>query len=246
MALNVKPEHILFLDIETVPLEKDLKNLTEAHAGLWSQKFEQFKARNPDRYDDNVDAGKAFALEGGIFAEFGKIVCISVGILTPSGSTKKFRIKSFAGDDEKKILTDFSVMLNRWIGPGKQLCGHNIKEFDIPYICRRMIINELSLPDVLDIAGKKPWEVQFLDTLELWKFGDFKHYTSLNLLTTILGIQTPKDDIDGSMVGTVYYEENDIQRIVTYCEKDVFATAQVYFRFAGLPLLDNEMIENAN
>ncbi|MFB6340893.1 3'-5' exonuclease [Saccharicrinis sp. FJH62] len=246
MALKIKPEHILFLDIETVPLAQKLSDLPESHAKLWSLKFEQFKSRNPDRYDESVDAAKAFSLEGGIFSEFGKIICISVGIMTESGGTKRFRLKSFAGDDEKVLLNDFAGMLNKWSSPEKQLCGHNIKEFDVPYICRRMIINGISLPDVLNIAGKKPWEVQFIDTLELWKFGDFKHYTSLNLLTTVLGIPTPKDDIDGSMVAEVYYSDDNLQRIVSYCEKDVFATAQVYFRFSGLPLMEQEMIENAN
>ncbi|MFB6319695.1 3'-5' exonuclease [Saccharicrinis sp. FJH54] len=246
MALKIKPENILFIDIETVPLVKQMEDLTKGHAKLWTQKFEQFKSRNPDRYDDSVDAAKAFSLEGGIFAEFGKIICISVGILTESGGSKRFRLKSFAGDDEAVLLKDFALMINKWSSPEKQLCGHNIKEFDVPYICRRMIINGIELPDVLNIAGKKPWEVQFIDTLELWKFGDFKHYTSLNLLTTILGIPTPKDDIDGSMVSEVYYEQKDLKRIVAYCEKDVFATAQVWFRFNGLPLPDPAIIENAN
>ena len=246
MALKIKPEQILFLDIETVPLTNSLQDLTEAHAKLWSQKFDQFKSRNPERYADSMDAAKAYSLEGGIFAEFGKIVCISVGIMTESATSQRFRLKSFVGDDEKALLNEFAEMLNKWSSPGKQLCGHNIKEFDVPYICRRMIINGINLPEVLNIAGKKPWEVQFIDTLELWKFGDFKHYTSLNLLTTILGIPTPKDDIDGSMVSEVYYVHKDLQRIATYCEKDVFATAQVYFRFSGLPLMEADIIENAN
>lgn len=245
MALQIKPEHILFLDIETVPLKKSLDDLSEAHAKLWQQKFEQFKQRNPDRYDDETNAAKAFSNEGGIFAEFGKIICISVGIVSISNGTQRFRLKSFAGDNEVEVLNNFGIMLNKWMGPGKQLCGHNIKEFDVPYICRRMIINGIALPEVLNVAGKKPWEVQFLDTLELWKFGDFKHYTSLNLLTTILDIPTPKDDIDGSMVSKVYYEDHDIERISSYCEKDVFATAQVYLKLSGQTLLNSENIEIA-
>lgn len=246
MALDVKPENILFLDIETVPLVKDYNQLEKKHASLWDLKFEQFKKRNPDRYDETVDARAAFNLEGGIFAEFGKIVCISVGIISISNGKQLFRLKSFANHDEKKLLEEFGSMVSKWSKADRRICGHNIKEFDIPYICRRMIIHNIQLPQVLDIAGKKPWEIQFIDTLELWKFGDFKHYTSLNLLTTILNIPSPKDDIDGSMVGEVYYKEDDLERIATYCEKDVFATAQVLLRLSGQPLLTNEMIENVN
>lgn len=246
MALNIKPENVLFLDIETVPLFENFNKLNGQHAELWNQKFEQFKKRNPERYTEETNAAEAFEKEAGIFAEFGKIVCISVGILTTQNGQKRFRIKSYASDNEKQLLSDFSALAQRWDTPDKRLCGHNIKEFDVPYICRRMIINELPLPEILNIGGKKPWEVQFIDTLELWKFGDFKHYTSLNLLTTVLNIPTPKDDIDGSMVGEVYYKQNDLKRITIYCEKDVFATAQVFLKLSGLPLLKPEIIENVS
>lgn len=246
MAVDVKPENILFLDIETVPLVKDFSELEKAHADLWELKFEQFKKRNPDRYDDSITADAAFNLEGGIFAEFGKIVCISVGIISFVNGKQVFRLKSFANHNEKELLIEFGSMVAKWSKSDRRICGHNVKEFDIPYICRRMIINSIQLPDVLDVAGKKPWEIQFIDTLELWKFGDYKHYTSLNLLTTILNIPSPKDDIDGSMVGKVYYEENDLERIASYCEKDVFATAQVLLRLSGQPLLLPEGIEHVN
>lgn len=238
MTLNVKPENVLFVDIETVPLFDEFSKLSDQHAKLWEQKFDQFKKRNPDRYTDEVSPADAFALEGGIFAEFGKVVCISVGVIVYDNGKRSFRVKSFYGHDEKELLVAFCDMLQKWYKPERRICGHNIKEFDVPYLCRRLIINGLKLPEVLDIAGKKPWEVQFIDTLELWKFGDFKHYTSLNLLTTILNIPSPKDDIDGSMVGQVYYKENNLKRIATYCEKDVFATAQVFLRFTGENIME--------
>src|SRR5690606_7785256 len=179
-----------------------------------------------------------------IYAEFGKIICISCGIIHGSENERKLVIKSFAGDDEKKILADFTEMLNRWSSnEPKYLCAHNGKEFDFPYICRRLIINNLPIPVLLNIAGKKPWEINHLDTMEMWKFGDYKSYTSLNLLARTLGISTPKDDIDGSMVAKVYYEEKDIDRIVTYCQKDVITTAQIFLRFNGEKQIENTNIE---
>jgi uncharacterized protein YprB with RNaseH-like and TPR domain len=155
-----------------------------------------------------------------------------------------FRIKSFFGDDEKLLLEGFSGMLTSYAGKKKvELCAHNGKEFDFPYISRRLLVNGLPLPAVFDTAGKKPWEVNFIDTLELWKFGDYKHYTSLNLLTALFGIPTPKDDIDGSMVAEVYYHEKNLRRIVTYCEKDVIAVAQLFLRYKGEELVLPENIE---
>ena len=180
----------------------------------------------------------------GIYAEFGKIICISCGVLQVAEGQKKIILKSFYGDDEKLLLHQFSEMLNKWsAGEQKFLCAHNGKEFDFPYLCRRMIINNLPIPTLLNIAGKKPWEVSHLDTLELWKFGDFKSFTSLNLLAYTLGVPTPKDDIDGSMVWAVYWKEKNLERIVTYCQKDVVTVAQIYLRMNGEPLIKQENIE---
>ncbi len=241
----MKPEDLLFLDIETVPEYEMFENLPERLQPLWEQKFEKFLNRNPNRYDEEVSHVEGYR-EAGIFAEFGKIVCISVGYIFEMAGVKHFKLKSFADDDEKKLLTEFSALLQKWeVKASHSVCGHNIKEFDMPYIARRMVIHQIPLPDTLDIAGKKPWEIKFVDTLELWKFGDFKHYTSLNLLTAIFDIPTPKDDIDGSMVGEVYYKEKDLQRIATYCEKDVLATAQVYLYMRGYPLLNPDHVEIA-
>ena len=184
----------------------------------------------------------------GIYAEFGKIVCISAGKIFRKGKERAYRVKSYFGDDEKTILQEFSAMLLGYMSnPMHKLCAHNGQEFDFPYIARRMLINGLPLPPVLDIAGAKPWDVKdiMLDTLQLWKFGDYKHYTSLELLCAIFNIPTPKDDIDGSQVGSIYYKDFDLQRIARYCEKDTFAIAQLLLRFKGEPLISPENYEIA-
>ncbi|MBP6230116.1 MAG: 3'-5' exonuclease [Paludibacteraceae bacterium] len=242
---NTPLDKILFLDIETVPQQFSLTELPESLHNLWSEKIDSLKRRMPDRYlDEEGDEEATFRREAGIYAEFGKIVCISVGFIHMKDGVKYCRIKSFYGSDEKALLTEFSTMLTRFMHTfDHQLCGHNIKEFDVPYIARRMLINGLPLPKAIQVAGKKPWEVKFIDTLELWRFGDYKNYTSLKLLTAIFDIPTPKDDIDGSQVASVYYEENDIERIATYCQKDVVATAQLYLKFCGETMISSEHIE---
>jgi hypothetical protein len=236
MLENIKPEEIMFLDIETVPALPEYDELSLSFQRLWDKKSTNFRKEDQEAKDVYARAG--------IYAEFGKIICISVGMVkdkNPYG----FRLKSFFGDDEKIILSEFSEMLSRQArGREIQLCAHNGKEFDYPYIARRMIINGLNIPQILDNAGKKPWEVKLLDTMELWKFGDFKSYTSLDLLSSILGIPSPKDDIDGSMVAEVYWKEHDLKRIVTYCEKDVLTVAQIIMKFMNLPLISSEKIES--
>jgi uncharacterized protein YprB with RNaseH-like and TPR domain len=227
--------NILFIDIETVPEQQHYNQLDEDLRQFWEQKT-QYQRK------DEISA-EAFYERAGIWAEFGKIITISVGYFVNKADIRNFRVTSFWGD-EKKILTDFSNLLTtHFNGPQHLLCGHNAKEFDIPFIARRMIINSISLPSKLNLFGKKPWEVPHLDTLELWKFGDYKHFTSLKLLTKVLGVPSPKDDIDGSEVARVYYEEKDIDRIITYCEKDVIAVAQIFLRFRREELLiDDEII----
>jgi uncharacterized protein YprB with RNaseH-like and TPR domain len=180
----------------------------------------------------------------GIYAEFGKIVCISCGCLQGNADDKKIVIKSYFGDDEKKLLMDFAHMLQGWSNsPDKFLCAHNGKEFDYPYLCRRMVINGIEIPEALKISGRKPWEVRHLDTMEMWKFGDYKSYTSLKLLAKVLGIPSPKDDIDGSMVNSVYWTDKDLERIVEYCQKDVITLAQVLLRFHCEPLIRQGNVE---
>lgn len=244
IMLDLYWDKILFLDIETVPQVANYQDMSAEMAHLWDEKALALQTRNPERYPLNWTSQDVFANGAGIYAEFGKIVCISVGYIHyDKMTTTYFRTKSFCGDDEKALLIEFSSLLTKFMSTKDHtLCGHNIKEFDVPYICRRMLVNGLTLPVSLRVAGKKPWEIPFLDTLELWKFGDYKNYTSLKLLTAIFGIPTPKDDIDGSQVAMVYYKEKDLKRIATYCEKDVVATAQLLLRFAGKELVKTENI----
>ncbi len=232
-AMNTKInfENILFLDIETVPE-------TEFYSDLSEEKQELFASKTQYQRKEEFTPS-AFYERAGIWAEFGKIVCISVGYFTNfKTEDRKFRVTSFFGD-EVKILEDFKKLINLHFNkPAHVLCAHNGKEFDFPYIARRMIIHQIVLPEKLNLFGKKPWEIPHLDTLELWKFGDYKHYTSLKLLTSILNIPSPKDDISGSEVGDVYYKEKNIKRIVTYCEKDTIAIAQLLLRFNNEPLIE--------
>jgi hypothetical protein len=229
---------ILFLDIETVPQYSSYNEQPEEWKTLWGLKA-QYLIRNKE--EETVET---IYPRAGIYAEFGKIVCISCGFIQGTGADKKIILKSFAGDEEKKLLYEFSDMLKKWSADGsKFLCAHNGKEFDFPYLCRRMVINQIAIPSILNMSGKKPWEVNHLDTMDLWKFGDFKNYTSLNLLAHSLGIQTPKDDIDGSMVWEVYWKEKNLPRIVTYCQKDVVTVAQIFLRMNGEPLIREENIE---
>ena len=235
MISKIHLENILFLDIETVPEVQHFSELDETKQALWEHKSQYQRKENETAED--------FYQRAGIWAEFGKIVCISVGYFTFKGDVRNFRVTSFFGN-EVKILKDFKNLLIAHFSETKHLlCAHNGKEFDFPYIARRMIINHIELPYKLNLFGKKPWEVPHLDTLDLWKFGDYKTYTSLKLLTNVLGIPSPKDDIDGSEVYSVFYEENDIDRIVTYCEKDTVAVAQIFLRLRGDELLhENEII----
>lgn len=237
MLDNIKVEDILFLDIETVPAAPSFGLLSPVMQALWEKKSRLF--RTTEQAADEVYE------RAGIYSEFGKIICISAGLIKEKNPFS-LRLKSFYGDDEKSILSDFSAMLTRFCKTNREaiLCAHNGKEFDYPYIARRMVINGLIIPEILDNSGKKPWEVKLLDTMDLWKFGDYKNYTSLELLTSVLGISTPKDDIDGSMVAGIYYSEKDTARIVRYCEKDVLAIIQVLLRFMNLPLITEDKIES--
>ena len=239
MLENIRIEDILFLDIETVPAAETFDSLDTRMQTLWDKKSKQFRTADQNAVEVYERAG--------IYSEFGRIICISVGYMKEK-DPYALRLKSFYGDDEKLILTEFSAMLARFAKPGKEalLCAHNGKEFDYPYIARRMVIHGLELPELLNIAGKKPWEVKLLDTMDLWKFGDYKNYTSLELLTSVLGIPTPKDDIDGSMVAGIYYKEKDLLRIVRYCEKDVIAIVQVLLRFMNKPGVSSERIETVS
>ncbi len=233
--------NILFLDIETVRGYDAYTDLPEALRLCWDHKAGQLAKRE----EGESTPEELFHDKAGIYCEFGKIVCISVGYFRrEKDGSLQLRIKSFFGDDEAELLKEFSDLLGQYFNDANKhfLCGHNIKEFDAPYICRRMVIHELPLPRLLDLSGKKPWETRILDTMDLWSFGDKKAFTSLKLLCAVFGIPTPKDDIDGSDVGRVYWEERDLDRIERYCRKDVAATAQVFLRMRLLPALTPEQI----
>ena len=231
-------DRVLFLDIETVPQTYQFPDLEETTRKL-------FEAKTRFMQNDEKSFEELYNDRGGIYAEFGKIICISVGFVHETRTGNEIRMKSFYHDDEETLLKQFVNLLEN--NPKYAiLCGHNAKEFDFPYICRRLLINGMKLPSVLDIAGKKPWEIGHLDTLELWKFGDYKAFTSLALLCHVFQISTPKDDISGADVARVYYEEQDLERIKVYCEKDVVALIQLFLRMGGNSLIDEASIHFSN
>jgi len=234
MLKRIPLEHILFLDIETIPQHPLFNNLEPATQQLWAQKtkYQRKEEYSPEQFYDRA----------GIWAEFGKIVCISVGYFEMKGALRNFRTRSFHGA-ERDILTRFKAMMeSEFNKPQHLLCAHNGKEFDFPYIARRMIILGIDLPFKLNLFGKKPWEVPHLDTMELWKFGDYKTFTSLKLMAHVLGIPSPKDDIDGSEVRDVFYNDNDMDRIITYCEKDTITVAQILLKLRNENLLQEDEI----
>ena len=232
MLEKVPLDKVLFLDIETAPQVYRFNELEEEAQHL-------FESKTRFMQNDAKSFEELYNERSSIYAEFGKIICISVGFVHETRTGRQIRMKSFYHDDEEILLKQFVDLLNeRYNTPYHILCGHNAKEFDFPYICRRLLINGMKLPAILDIAGKKPWEISHLDTMELWKFGDYKSFTSLALLCHIFKIPTPKDDISGADVARVYYEDNDLERIKVYCEKDVVALIQLFLRMKGDELVD--------
>lgn len=235
---NIRLENLLLIDIETVSEHPAFSGLSEDWKKLWEEKVQR-------QLPENITAEEFYPQRAGVMAEFSKVVCISVGYFRKEGNATHLRVKSFYGDDEKILLEDFIAALqkmethnNKW-----SFTGHNIKEFDIPFICRRLLINSLPVPAFLDFQNMKPWETNMVDTFQYWRFGDYKHYTSLKLLAAALNVPSPKDDIDGSMVGAVYWVEKNLERIVAYCQKDVVTTANIVLRFKGLPILANDEVE---
>jgi 3'-5' exonuclease len=236
MLSDLKLENVLFLDIETVPAMEEIDSVNPRLRELWDKKSAYFRTEDESAADVWPRAS--------LYAEFGRIVCISAGIFSSQSDPKRFRIKSFAGEDESVILDGFSQLIKKFRPPRDiQLCAHNGIGFDFPYICRRILIKGLEIPAALRIAGKKPWELNFIDTMNLWKFGEYKNFTSLTLLAEVLDIPDPKDEMDGSQVADVYYKEKDMERIARYCEKDVLAVAQVLLRFQGQKLIPEENVE---
>lgn len=229
---------LLLLDIETVPQFPSFAGLDPGWKSLFSGKISK-------TVPEGHDPEEIYRSKAGIFAEFGKIICISTAFFCENGDQSlSLRMKSFSGHDEVQILRDFTDLCYKMQQqqPQFQFAGHNIKEFDIPFICRRLLINGVPLPHCLQLHDKKPWEVKMFDTLNWWKFGDHKNYISLHLLASVLGVPTSKTDMDGSMVQDVYYRENDLPRIVEYCQRDVVATANVILRFHSRDLLKEENV----
>ena len=235
---NIRLENLLLIDIETVSEYATFNELNEDWKQLWEEKVQR-------QLPEDVTAEAFYPQRAGVMAEFSKVICISVGYFKREVKAIQLRVKSFYGDDEKILLEEFIAALqkmeinsNKW-----SFTGHNIKEFDIPFICRRLLINSLTVPPFLDFQNMKPWETNMVDTFQYWRFGDYKHYTSLKLLAAALNVPSPKDDIDGSMVGEVYWVEKNLDRIVTYCQKDVVTTANIVLRFKNLELLREEDVE---
>ena len=239
MLKNLNYSKILFFDIETVPIKYDFKDLDERGQQLWSKKTRFIQER------ENLNAEEVYE-KAGIYAEFGKVVCISLGFILQKDGETQIRLKSIANDEEQVLLQEFIDLLNSYYtAPDFLFCAHNGKEFDIPFLCRRILINGKKIPNILNVSGKKPWEIKHLDTMELWKFGDFKNYTSLDLLSYVFNIPTPKDDMDGSQVAKVFYEDQDLNRIIHYCEKDVVATIQLFRKYQGESIINEEFIHIA-
>jgi len=237
MIAKMPLENFLVIDIETVSEKKDFETLDIEWQHLWEEKVER-------SLPDNCSVSEYYPQRAGIMAEFAKVVCISIGYFKKEHGYHQFRVKSLVGENEIELLHQFITTVNqmeaihnRW-----SFTGHNIKEFDIPFLCRRLLINGLIIPPYLDFQNMKPWETNIVDTFQYWRFGDYKNYTSLKLLAAALNVPSPKDDIDGSMVGTVYWKENNLQRIATYCQKDVVTVANIILRFKNLPLLTEEQV----
>jgi len=234
MVLNI--EKVLVLDIETVRGEQEFEGLDERLKIQWERKARFLK-------NEEVKTTEELYLDrAGIYAEFGQIITIACGFFVREEGAMHFRVTSITNNDEQVLLAEFSELLSRFNQSSLILCGHNAKEFDFPYLCRRLLVNNLPLPEVLDIAGKKPWEINHLDTMELWKFGDYKHYTSLELLASIFNIPSSKADIDGSQVSDVFYHDHDLEKIALYCQRDVVVTAQLLLRLNQLPAMDENHI----
>lgn len=234
---HIALDQLFLLDIETVSFAENFHLLDDEWKELWSEKI--FKSLPPD-----ITAEEYYPQRAAILAEFAKVVCISTGYLVKADGKWQLRIKSFCSDDETFLLTHFIQLIKQMHTGNRKwvFTGHNVKEFDVPFLCRRMLVNNLSIPSCMDFQNLKPWDTPILDTLHLWRFGDYKHYTSLKLLAATLGVPSPKSDIDGSKVGKVFWVEKNLPRISEYCEKDVATVANIILRFKNLPLLSDEQI----
>ena len=238
MILIPNLHEILFLDAETAPQYKSYDDMPERMQKLWDKKFDA--VRKIEGYDESVTSREKY-YDRNVFAEFNKTVCLTVGMLYDKNT--KLKVKSFYGHDEKKLLIDFIELLKK--PEIKTLCAHNGKEFDFPLLCKRMIIHGIHIPPILQISGKKPWEISLLDTKEMWKFGSYKDSVSLDLLAAVLGIPSPKDELKGADVAKAYWIEDRIEDIKNYCERDVKTLANIALRISGNEIVSDENIEFA-
>ncbi|HEY8936463.1 MAG TPA: 3'-5' exonuclease [Cyclobacteriaceae bacterium] len=238
--MNAELREVLFLDIETVAITDSYERLDERFKSLWARKASYIR-KEESQTDEYL-----FNQRAGIYAEFGKIVCIGVGKFYQQESGEMvLKTKAYYGHDEKSLLLEFKAMLDKMEGSVVKLCAHNGKEFDFPYLCRRMLINEISLPQVLNLAGKKSWEVPHIDTMEMWKFGDYKSFTSLELLAAIFNIPSSKDSIDGSQVNEVYYKESNLSGIKDYCLRDVVVLSQIFLKMRSIAYTSPLIVQEA-
>jgi len=241
---QIQPENLIIIDIETAPVSPAFDQLSEEWKILWEEKTQY-------SLPEGMSPAEFYPKRAGIMAEFARIVCISMAYFNKENHHLKLRVKSFYGFDEKEILQQFLLTINKIEAHNKNWCfaGHNIKEFDIPFICRRLLINHFPIPRYLDFQNMKPWETNIVDTFQYWRFGDYKNYTSLKLLAAAMGIPSPKDDIDGSMVGDFFWNgteeerKKNLQRIAVYCQKDVITTGNIFLRFKNIEPLKQEDIE---
>ena len=219
---------IVFIDIETVPLEKHFADCSPAFQKHWQRKSTFLRLSDEER----GDLDRSYRGHAGIYAEFSRVLCIGMGYYSPTKKTIKTTVLHH--ESEQQLLQNFLATLNAIKQHADiRFCGHNVKEFDLPFLCRRLTVHGFALPQELNMAGLKPWENNHIDTMELWRFGDYKRYTALDLLATVLNIPSSKTDIDGSQVANVFYEEQNLDRILAYCERDVVTTAKIYYRLTN-------------
>ena len=240
--MNPSPDKILVIDIETIRCASTYDELPKRLQEQWEK-----KAYTLNQFGHTeLTPDELFMERAGIYAEFGQVIVIAVGFFVYQEEEWHFRVRALANHDEKALLVEFVALLEKFDQNTLFLCGHNGKEFDFPYLSRRMLVNGVTLPSILDLSAKKPWEVNHIDTMELWKFGDRKSFTSLELLATIFDIPSSKSDIDGSEVSQVYYEENDLERIAEYCARDVVVTAQLLLKLKGESIIEENNIHFIN
>lgn len=229
---------IVFFDLETASEYESLDQLAlnkPKMAELWSKRCEYLRSRfeeNKDMTDEQLYEAKA-----ALTPEFARIVCATFGRVTFIGEDPNVIIKSYCSEHEDEVLDGIQKVFDKFAS--LKFSGHNIKRFDIPMMCKRLLIHGRSLPKGLQIQNLKPWEMPFIDTSEVWSFGAWQEgFVSLELLVTAIGLETPKGDIKGEDVSRVFWQDGDTHRIAEYCQRDVFAGIQALLKLSGLPVVE--------